>query len=102
MMRRRMPHQTENRRAATPAHRAILIGLGVMALGLGVVGIILPVVPASPFFVLALACFARASTRFHAWLTSQPQLHQAMQWLLQSTNPIFKFVAKLMEWAIAG
>lgn len=80
--------------------RVLLFAVGIGAVILGVIGLILPVIPASPFFVLALACFARASTRFHAWLTNQPQLHQALDWLRNSSNPIFKFVARLMEWAM--
>lgn len=92
--------QSEKSARPTPAKRIFLGVLGVMALGLALAGVILPIVPASPFFVIALACFARASTRFHAWLIGQPQLHQAMDWLRQSTNPIFKFVAKMMDWAV--
>lgn len=92
--------QSEESAGPAPAKRIFLGALGVMALALALVGVILPIVPASPFFVIALACFARASTRFHAWLTDQPQLHQAIDWLRQSTNPIFKFVAKMMDWAV--
>jgi len=41
-----------------------------VALGLAVVGAILPVMPATPFILLAAYCFARSSTRWHTWLTT--------------------------------
>ena len=46
------------------------MGAGLLALGLAVVGAILPVMPATPFILLAVYCFARSSTRWHMWLTT--------------------------------
>ena len=43
---------------------------GVFFLGLGIVGIILPLVPTAPFLLLACFCFSKGSGRFYKWLSS--------------------------------
>ncbi|MBM3157382.1 MAG: DUF454 domain-containing protein [Chloroflexi bacterium] len=55
-------------KAKTDLVRAALIVLGTLFLATGTVGIFLPLLPATPFFLLAAACYARSSKRFYDWL----------------------------------
>lgn len=52
--------------------RIIWLSCGFLALGLGAVGVVLPLLPTVPFLLLAAFCFARSSERFHGWLLEHP------------------------------
>ena len=48
--------------------RVVWIALGLMAVGLGILGLALPLLPTTPFMLLAAGCFAKSSPRLHGWL----------------------------------
>ena len=52
----------------------LLIFLGSLSLALGVIGIILPVLPTTPFLLLAAALYVRSSEKLYQWLINQKYL----------------------------
>ncbi len=49
--------------------KIICIVIGSIALALGAVGTVLPVLPTVPFFLLAAFCYAKGSQKLHTWFT---------------------------------
>lgn len=54
--------------------RVVLNILGTMFLLVGILGVVLPLLPATPFLLLASACYVRGSTTLHNWLMSHRYL----------------------------
>lgn len=47
---------------------------GLVSLTAGIIGIVLPLLPTTPFLLLAAFCFTRGSERMNSWLTGHPRL----------------------------
>lgn len=53
--------------------RIVLLALGWLMVAIGIIGVFLPVLPTTPFMILAAALFARSSPRFEKWLLDHPR-----------------------------
>lgn len=54
--------------------KALWITAGSVSLGLGILGIVLPLLPTTPFILLASACYMRGSTRLHNKMLAHPTI----------------------------
>ncbi|MBI2829811.1 MAG: YbaN family protein [Chloroflexi bacterium] len=62
-----MEKETEKKSTRNIA-RLLLFAAGTFFVTLAVVGIFIPILPTTPFLLLAAACYARSSQRFYNWL----------------------------------
>ena len=77
--------------------RYVYLALGLFFVALGFAGIFLPVLPTTPFLILAAACFARSSRRLERWLIEHPRFGPVLrEWRLRRAIP---WKAKLMSLA---
>jgi len=66
--------KNDKRQIANHLRRQVLIVAGTFFVGLGALGIFLPLLPTTPFLLLAAACYIRSSKRFYNWLINNKWL----------------------------
>ena len=75
-----------------------MFALGALSLGLGIIGIFLPLLPTTPFVLLAAYFFSRSSKRLHRWLVEHPRFgHYIRDWEAEQViPPVGKYASSLM------
>lgn len=78
--------------------RPLYIAMGWIFVAIGVIGIVTPLLPTTPFLLLAAGCFAKSSDRFHTWLMTHPKLSQPIvDW---QASGVIRRPAKMMATAL--
>ncbi|MGH9267809.1 MAG: YbaN family protein [Acidimicrobiales bacterium] len=54
--------------------RWLLLAAGLLCVGLGIIGVVVPGLPTTVFFIMAAACFARSNPRFERWVLDLPHI----------------------------
>lgn len=78
----------------------LLAGLGLLSLSLGILGIFLPVLPTTPFLLLASVLFLKSSQSLYDWLMNHPKLGPYISnFLVHKAIPLrVKIVSVSMVW----
>ncbi len=81
----------------------ILFVIGWLFVAFGVVGIVTPLVPTTPFLLVSLMCFSRSSPRFHSWLFNHRVLGKTLRdWQNHRRIPPYAIVFAVVMLSISA
>lgn len=76
--------------------KAILIAAGSISLALGTAGIILPILPTVPFYLLTACCYAKSSEKLHSWFTGTKLYKNNLESYVKGEGMTVKSKVKIM------
>lgn len=79
--------------------RALFVGLGLVCFALGAVGAFVPVLPTTPFLLLASYCFVRGSERFHRWFIGTGLYRRYLAELVEERSLTLAVKAQILAYA---
>ena len=84
--------------------RQLLLVAGTISTAIGVLGIFVPILPTTPFLLLAAACYMRSSERFYRWLINNRLLGTYIRNYTEGRGmPLrTKFFTVLLLWIAIG
>jgi len=84
--------------------RVALIVVGTISTALGILGIFVPILPTTPFLLLAAACYSRSSQRFYDWLLNNKYFGNYIRNYLEKKGiPLkVKVLTLALLWATIG
>ena len=72
--------------------RGFYVVLGLLFTMIGAIGVVLPVLPTTPFLLLAAFFFARGSKRFHEWLIQSKLYKKHLHSFVETKSMTLSFV----------
>lgn len=70
--------------------KGLLVTIGLLSMGIGLVGVILPILPTTPFLLLASVCFVKGSDRFDAWFKGTKLYKKHLETFVESKKMTLK------------
>lgn len=89
---------------SVPLRKIALVTAGVFFVILAVIGIFIPVLPTTPFLLLAAACFVRSSDRLYNWLIHHKWFGNYIRYYREyrAVTLKSKIIALVMLWGVIG
>ncbi|KAA9016473.1 DUF454 domain-containing protein [Niallia endozanthoxylica] len=75
---------------------ALFILAGFLSLGLGIIGIVLPLIPTTPLFLLAAFCFVKGSKKFDRWFKGTDMYKKYLEDFVRD-----KSMTRKQKWSIS-
>ncbi len=84
--------------------RGVLVASGTLSVAIGLIGAFVPILPTTPFLLLAAACFLRSSARMYRWLHGNPLFGEYLRRYRdgEGFSPLFKAATLSLLWLSLG